>query len=82
MSWVWQAALAVFIAVLVGLNLDFWLPTSPKADIAYLEKAVLRLIGETKISGLDFIDENKQVFKASSLWKDVGAVIMVVRRPG
>ena len=82
MSWVWQAGLAVVVAVIIGINLDFWLPTSPKADIAYLEKAVLQLVGESKVNGLEFIDESKRMFKASSLWRDAGAVIMVVRWPG
>ena len=82
MSWVWQAGLAVVIAVLIAINLDFWLPTSSKADIAYLQPAILQLLGETKIKGLEFIDDGKKLFKASKLWRDTGAVIMVVRRPG
>lgn len=82
MSWVWQAGLAVVVAVLIGINLDFWLPSSRKADIAYLQPAILQLLGETKVKGLEFIDDGKQLFKASGLWQDRGAVIMVVRRPG
>ncbi|XP_023220306.1 redox-regulatory protein FAM213A-like isoform X2 [Centruroides sculpturatus] len=48
-----------------------WLLPAEKATLEYLSGAKLQKL-----------DGSKQTFSSSELWKDNGAVIMVVRRPG
>lgn len=50
-----------------------WLIPARKATIEWLGSASLQRIGKSA---------SDTSFSASSLWKDTGCVIMVVRRPG
>lgn len=53
-------------------NLSAWLiPKAQLATLDYLARAKLQTL-----------DSAKRNFSASELWKDRGAVIMAVRRPG
>jgi len=64
------AAVVAGLAVIANLPTSLWLPTQ-KATLDYLATATLTTL-----------DESKRKFQASELWKDKGAVIMAVRRPG
>uniref|UniRef100_A0A7M7NEU3 Peroxiredoxin-like 2A n=1 Tax=Strongylocentrotus purpuratus TaxID=7668 RepID=A0A7M7NEU3_STRPU len=83
MALLWGAAAAAVGGLLVA-NMDFWLPRGGAATTeAYLAGAVLQLLGETKLQAqLSLVDEAVRTFKAKDLWKDTGAVVLAVRRPG
>jgi len=58
-------------AVLCNLPVNPFVKSAEKASLDWLQATTLKTIGS----------ESKE-FKASDLWKDNGAVIMAVRRPG
>jgi hypothetical protein len=64
------AGVALGTAIICNLPTRLWLP---------MERASLQYLAQTS---LQTIDEAKKVFKASELWQNNGAVIMVIRRPG
>ncbi|XP_040293308.1 peroxiredoxin-like 2A isoform X1 [Bufo bufo] len=64
-------ALGAAVAGIILANTDYFLPTTEKANLEYLEDAELKSIE----------DESKKC-KAKDLWEKNGAVIMAVRRPG
>lgn len=64
------AGLAVGAAVICNLPTRLWLPAE-KATLEYLAKTTLQTL-----------DESGRKFPASDLWKERGALIMAVRRPG
>ena len=68
--WFLGAGGAVAVAGIILANWD-WYRNSPRPDLAYLSSIKLKALNGT----------NKDVM-ASELWRDSGAVIMVVRRPG
>lgn len=63
------AGLTAGIAVIGNLPVT-WFMSAEKATLKYLEKS------------LQTIESNPRTFNAKELWKDNGAVIMAVRRPG
>ncbi|KAG8551768.1 hypothetical protein GDO81_004255 [Engystomops pustulosus] len=70
----WSISIGAFGAAVAGIilaNTDYFLPTTDKATVEYLEETDLKPLS----------DESK-TFKAKDLWKKTGAVIMAVRRPG
>jgi len=64
------AGVVAGLAVIANLPASWILPAE-KATLAYLSGAML-----------ETLDGEKRKFKASELWKENGAVIMAVRRPG
>lgn len=64
------AGLTAGIAVIGNLPVT-WFMSAEKATLKYLEK-----------SRLQTIESSPKKFNAKELWKDNGAVIMAVRRPG
>ncbi|KAK7507733.1 hypothetical protein BaRGS_00000698 [Batillaria attramentaria] len=62
---------AVGVAVLCNLPSNPFIPRPKPATLSYLAETELQTIGSTP-----------RKFKASELWENTGAVIMVVRRPG
>lgn len=64
------AGLTAGIAVIGNLPVT-WFMSAEKATLKYLEK-----------SRLQTIETNPRTVNAKELWKDNGAVIMAVRRPG
>lgn len=64
------AGLTAGIAVIGNLPVT-WFMSAEKATLKYLKK-----------SRLQTIETNPRTFNAKELWKDNGAVIMAVRRPG
>lgn len=64
------ATVVAGIAVLFNLP-SKWLSPAEKASLKYLSDAILQKF-----------DSEKTRIKAAELWKDHGAVIMAVRRPG
>jgi len=64
------AAVVAGLAVLCNLPTSLWM-SSQKATLGYLASTTLTTL-----------DDNKRKFVASDLWKEKGAVIMAVRRPG
>ncbi|CAN2390488.1 antioxidant activity [Pristimantis euphronides] len=70
----WSISIGAFGAAVAGIilaNTDYFLPTTEKATLEYLEDTELQPIA----------DESR-TFKAKHLWEKNGAVIMAVRRPG
>ncbi|XP_069835324.1 peroxiredoxin-like 2A [Dendropsophus ebraccatus] len=70
----WSVSVGALGAAVVGIflaNTDYFLPTTEKATLGYLEDTELKSIS----------DESR-TFKAKDLWEQNGAVIMAVRRPG
>ncbi|KAM4032290.1 peroxiredoxin-like 2A isoform 1-T2 [Anomaloglossus baeobatrachus] len=70
----WSISIGALGAAVVGIilaNTDYFLPTTDKATLEYLEDTDLKPIS----------DESR-TFKAKELWEKNGAVIMAVRRPG
>jgi len=61
------------LIVMANIPTSYWLP-SEKASIEYLEETYLQNIAKD--------EKDRKKYKASDLWKDNGAVVMVVRRPG
>ena len=70
MAWILGAGGMAIAAGLWWANSDFW-KYIPKADLSYLNSI--------KLTSLD---GTKREFLARDLWKDQGAVVMVVRRAG
>ncbi|KAM3913610.1 peroxiredoxin-like 2A isoform 1-T2 [Leptodactylus fuscus] len=64
-------ALGAAVAGIILANTDYFLPTTEKATLEYLEETDLKSVS----------DESRTV-KAKDLWERNGAVIMAVRRPG
>jgi len=64
------AGLTVTLAVIANLPVSWWLPAE-KATLQYLSGATLQTL-----------DEQKKKFPAPELWRNTGAVVMAVRRPG
>ena len=82
MALMWGAA-AVAVGGLIIANTDLYLPKGGAAiQESYLAGAPLKLLGETRLDKLGFVDEALKTFKAKDLWKDSGAVVLAVRRPG
>jgi len=73
----WSTVGVVGAVAVAGVAILCNLPTNP--FVATPEKATLGYLEKTRLS--TFGSEPKE-FKASDLWKDNGAVIMAVRRPG
>jgi len=59
------------VAILCNMPTNPFVKKPEKATIEYLEQSDLEVIGGERTS-----------FKASDLWKENGAVIFAVRRPG
>lgn len=57
-----------------------------QATEPYLADATLQVLGETRLTHLNFLEgegtEGKKLFKAKDLWRDSGALVLAVRRPG
>ena len=70
MAWILGAGGVVVAAGLWWANSNFW-PDLPKTELSYLSTI--------KLKSLDGTDK---ALLARDLWKDKGAVIMVVRRAG
>lgn len=64
------AGITAGAAILINLPTKFFMATE-KATLQYLQTAKLQTI-----------DQTKNNFSASDLWKDNGVVLMAVRRPG
>lgn len=70
MAWILGAGGVVAIATIFAANWD-WFKNSPRPDLAYLRDIKLKVL-----------DGSGKELMASELWRESGAVIMVVRRPG
>lgn len=74
MSWLkGTAAVVAGLAVFVNLPTRLWMSA---------ERASLEYLASTQLSTITEDEDNRKKFQASDLWKDRGAVIMSVRRPG
>ncbi|NWY44481.1 F213A protein, partial [Sylvia atricapilla] len=70
----WSVGLGAIGAAVTGIvlaNTDLFLSKPEKATLEFLEGIELKTLGP-----------EKRTFKAGELWKENGAVIMAVRRPG
>nr|ACH45716.1 putative RIKEN cDNA 5730469M10 variant 3 [Taeniopygia guttata] len=70
----WSVGLGAIGAAVTGIvlaNTDLFLSKPEKATLEFLEEIELKTLGS-----------EKRTFKAGELWKQNGAVIMAVRRPG
>lgn len=72
MQWLLLGAAGAAAGAVLMCNMSAWLIPAPQlATMEYLARAKLQTL-----------DGSKRNFSASELWKDRGAVIMAVRRPG
>ncbi|XP_073430909.1 peroxiredoxin-like 2A [Dendrobates tinctorius] len=70
----WSISVGALGAAVIGIifaNTDYFLPTTDKATLEYLEDTDLKPISD-----------DSRTLKAKELWERNGAVIMAVRRPG
>ena len=70
MAWILGAGGVAAIAGIFVANWD-WFKNSPRPDLAYLRDIKLKAL-----------DGSGKELMASELWRESGAVILVVRRPG
>ncbi|NXS55374.1 F213A protein, partial [Brachypteracias leptosomus] len=71
----WSVGLGAIGAAVTGIilaNTDLFLSKPEKATLEFLEEIELKTLGSAE----------ERTFKAAELWKENGAVIMAVRRPG
>lgn len=73
----WASVGAVGAAAVAGAAVLLNLPTNPW--VAKPQKATLEYLEQAKLATLD---GSQRSFDASDLWRERGAVIMAVRRPG
>ncbi|NWV44505.1 F213A protein, partial [Grantiella picta] len=70
----WSVGLGAIGAAVTGIvlaNTDLFLSKAEQATMEYLEEIELKTLGP-----------EQRTFKAGELWRENGAVIMAVRRPG
>ena len=70
MAWLLAAGGIAAVGGILAANWD-WFKNIPRPDLAYLSAIKLKVL-----------DGSGKEIMASDLWRNSGAVIMVIRRPG